>query len=81
MTAPSLKSLADLARRTPAPAGHTKARTVVRFDKSEVQRLDALRSKLGGPSRAAIVRVFVLWGLSVVETLPPDVLEGEGGAR
>jgi hypothetical protein len=81
MSTPSLKNLAELARRAPALKGYRKVRTVVRFDKSEVQRLDALRGKLGWPSRAALVRVFVLWGLSVVETLPPGALEGEGGAR
>jgi hypothetical protein len=80
MTTTSLDDLARLAERTPAPKGCRKTRTVVRFDRSEKQRLDALRPKLGGASRAAIVRVFVLWGLAVVETLPPDAPEREGGA-
>jgi hypothetical protein len=76
MTMPSLESLASLAQRTPAPKGHAKTRTVVRFDRSERQRLDALRPKLGGASRAAIVRVFVLWGLALVESEPPHAADG-----
>jgi hypothetical protein len=80
MTAPSLDDLARLASRSPAPKGCRKSRAVVRFDRSEVQRLDALRPKLGGASRAAIVRVFVLWGLAQVEALPPSSAEAERGA-
>jgi hypothetical protein len=80
MTFHSLDDLARFAQRTPAPKGSRKRRTVVRFDRSEVQRLDALRPKLGGVSRAAIVRVFVLWGLALVESLPPGAPEAEGGA-
>ncbi len=81
MTAPSLDDLARLAQRTPSPKGCRKTRTVVRFDRGERQRLDALRPKLGGTSRAAIVRVFVLWGLALVESQPPSAAEVERGAR
>jgi hypothetical protein len=73
MTAPSLDDLAHLARRTPAPKGHAKARAVVRFDRSELHRLDAL----DGSSRAAIVRAFVLCGLAMMESTPVQTPEGE----
>jgi hypothetical protein len=45
------------------PHGPPKARTVVRFDRDEVGRLDALRARLGGASRAAVARALVRWGL------------------
>ena len=80
MTPHSLDDLTRLAQRTPAPKGCRKVRAVVRFDRSEVQRLDALRPKLGGASRAAIVRAFVLWGLASAESLPPCAPDAEGGA-
>jgi hypothetical protein len=80
MTTPSLDDLARLAQRTPAPKVWRKMRTVVRFDRSERQRLDALRPKLGGASRAAIVRVFVLWGLAMVESEQLRAANDHGGA-
>ncbi len=77
MTAHTLDDLAHLARSTPARKGFAKGRTVIRFDKRDLRRLDGLRAKLGWPSRAAIVRVFVHWGLDMVDAAPASK---EGGA-
>jgi hypothetical protein len=73
MTAPSLDDLANLAARVVLPPGSTKARTVVRFDRSEKQRVDALKVKLQRRaldktiSRAAVVRVLVRMALDMVD--------------
>jgi hypothetical protein len=73
MITTSLDDLAQLAARVVSPAGHTKKRTVVRFDQSEKQRLDALRGKLARRaldktiSRAAVVRVLVRMALDMVD--------------
>ena len=71
-----LDNLVHLARRRPAPKGNAKGRTVVRFDRSELKRLDVLRASLGWPSRAGIVRAFVHFGLDMVERTKPTT----GGA-
>lgn len=71
MSAPSLDDLAQRAARVVSPV--VKARTVVRFDQSEKQRLDALRAKLQRRaldktiSRAAVVRVLVRIALDMVD--------------
>jgi hypothetical protein len=81
-----MDDLARLAARVVSPAGQRKGRTVVRFDRADLSRLDALRASLSRlpsalgarPSRAALVRVLVDWGLDRVEalasgaTLPPS---------
>ena len=86
MTAPSLDDLAQRAARAASPVGHTKKRTVVRFDQSEKQRLDALRVKLQRRaldktiSRAAVVRVLVRMALDMVDAASAANDNAEGSS-
>jgi hypothetical protein len=82
MTTPSLDDLAQRAARVVSPG--RKARTVVRFDRSEKERLDALRGKLARRaldktiSRAAVVRVLVRIALDMVDAA--SAANDNGGA-
>jgi hypothetical protein len=66
----------DRARGHGQGHGTAKRRTVVRFDRRDVERLDALRARLGGASRAAVVRAFVLLVLDMVDAAAPATTEG-----
>lgn len=68
-----------------SPQGARKTRTVVRLDRLDLERLDALRAQLNYVSRAALVRALVRWGLDMVESttpsMAPPATTQEGRAR
>jgi hypothetical protein len=60
-------TIAGLGPRPPRCPRGAMRRVVLRFDRGELERIDALRARLPKSSRAAIVRAFCLLGAALME--------------
>ncbi len=65
---PAMEKVLDTARtHARAPGGRRMRRIVVRMAGEEVERLDAVRAKRPGTSRAAIIRALTIAGLAMLD--------------